>query len=51
MSDPRYPLGKFSFSGSLSAEQKKQCLDNIEQTPARFRTVVRGLSDAQLDTP
>ncbi len=51
MSDPRYPIGKFSYSGSLSAEQTKQFLDDIEQTPARLREAVRGLSDAQLDTP
>jgi uncharacterized damage-inducible protein DinB len=51
MSDPRYPIGKFSYNGSLSAEQKKQYLDDIEQTPARLRNAVRGLSDPQLDTP
>ena len=51
MSDPRYPVGKFSYSGPLSAEQKRAYLDNIEQTPPRMRATVRGLSDAQLDTP
>jgi len=51
MSDPRYPIGKFAYTGPLTADQKKQCLDDIEQTPARFRAAVRGLSDAQLDTP
>ena len=51
MSDPRYPIGKFSYTGPLSAEQKTQCLDDIEQAPAKFRAAVHGLSDAQLDTP
>ena len=51
MTDPRYPIGKFSYSGPLSAEQKKQCFDDIEQAPAKFRAAVRGLSDARLDTP
>ncbi len=51
MPDPRYPIGKFSFEGPLTAEQKKQCLNDIEQTPARLRTAVRGLSDEQLNTP
>jgi uncharacterized damage-inducible protein DinB len=51
MSDPRYPIGKFSFTGSPSANEKRQFLDDIEQTPARLRAAVRGLSDAQLDTP
>ncbi len=51
MTDPRYPIGKFSYSGPLTADQKKQCLDNIEQTPTRLREAVRGLTDTQLDTP
>ena len=51
MPDPRYPIGKFSFEEPLTAEQKKQYLNDIEQTPARLRTAVRGLSDEQLNTP
>ena len=51
MSDPRYPIGKFSYTGPLTHEQKKECLENIEQTPARLRAAIRGLSDEQLDTP
>lgn len=51
MSDPRYPIGKFSYGGAVSADQKKQFLDEIEQAPARLREAVRGLSDAQLNTP
>src|SRR5277367_1282072 len=51
MSDPRFPIGKFSYSGPLSATEKKQCIDNIEQAPALYRQAVRGLTDAQLDTP
>ena len=34
MSDSRYPIGKFSYAGPLTAEQKQQCLTDIEQTPA-----------------
>jgi uncharacterized damage-inducible protein DinB len=51
MSDPRYPIGKFSFDGNLTAEQKRQYLNDIEQAPARLRDAVRGLSDQQLNTP
>jgi len=51
MSDPRYPIGEFSYSGSLSADDKKKFLDDIEQTPARLRAAVAGLSEQQLDTP
>jgi hypothetical protein len=50
-SDPRYPIGKFSFEGPLSEEQKNRFLDDIELTPARLKAAVGGLSEAQLDTP
>jgi len=51
MTDPRYPIGKFLFEGSLTDQQKATFLDDIEQTPARMRAAVRGLSEGQLDTP
>jgi len=51
MSDPRYPIGKFSYDGPLTAEQKQQYLTDIEQTPARLRAALHGLSGEQLDTP
>lgn len=51
MADIRYPIGKFSFDGTLTEEQKTKFLDDIEQTPARLEAAVRGLSDKQLDTP
>jgi len=51
MSDPRYPIGKFSYSSPLTADLKNQFLNDIEQTPTRLREAVRGLSDAQLDIP
>ena len=51
MPDPRYPIGKFSYSGPPTAEQTQQQLTNIEETPARLRAALGGLSDQQLDTP
>ena len=51
MSDPRYPIGKFSYTGPLTAEQKRRFLDEIEQTPTKLRAALQGLSDPQLDTP
>ena len=51
MTDPRFPIGKFSFDGNLTEVQKSQYLDDIEQTPTRLRGAVQGLSDEQLDTP
>lgn len=51
MADPRYPIGKFSFDGSLTEQQKFKFLDDVEQAPARLRAAVQGLSEQQLDTP
>jgi uncharacterized damage-inducible protein DinB len=50
-SDVRFPIGKFSYPGPLTPEQKQTCLGEIAQTPSKLRTAVKGLSDAQLDTP
>jgi hypothetical protein len=51
MSDPRYPIGKFSFEGTLTDPQRKQFIADIEQTPAAMRAAIKGLSTTQLDTP
>lgn len=51
MSDLRYPIGKFHFDGPLSEEQKKTSLDEIARAPANLRAAVKGLSQAQLETP
>lgn len=49
MDDLRYPIGK--FTGTYSEEQKPQYLDEIAQTPSRLRAAIKGMSEAQLDTP
>src|SRR3954453_11393171 len=51
MQDLRYPVGKFSFDGELTAEQRQKCIDDIAATPSRLRAAVQGLSAEQLDTP
>jgi uncharacterized damage-inducible protein DinB len=51
MDDLRYPIGKFSYDGHLSEDQKRAFLDDIAQTPKYLRAAVQGLSEAQLDTP
>ncbi len=50
MTDLRYPIGKFKYDG-LTEDQNRTFLDEIAQTPAKMRAAVKGLSDAQLDTP
>jgi uncharacterized damage-inducible protein DinB len=51
MTDLRYPIGKFKYDGHLTEDQKRTFLDEIAQTPVKLRAAVKGLSDAQLDTP
>jgi len=51
MTDARCPIGKFSFEGPLSDDQRIEFLEDIEQAPARLKAAVKGLSAQQLDTP
>lgn len=51
MTDARFPIGKFHYEGPLSDDQKRAFLDDVEQTPAKLRAAVAGLSEKQLDTP
>jgi hypothetical protein len=47
----RYPVGKFTFEGNLTSEQRIKEIDEIAATPARLRDAVKGLSLEQLETP
>jgi uncharacterized damage-inducible protein DinB len=51
MTDPRYPVGKFHYEGPPTDAQKQAFLGEIAQAPANLRAAVKGLSDAQLNTP
>jgi len=51
MSDPRYPIGKFTFSGPPDEEQRKRLVDDIAQAPAALRAAVQGLTPKQIETP
>jgi uncharacterized damage-inducible protein DinB len=51
MTDLRYPIGKFHYEGPPTDDDKQKYLADIEQTPARLRAAIQGLSDQQLDTP
>jgi uncharacterized damage-inducible protein DinB len=51
MIDLRYPVGKFQFDGPLTEQQKQKALDDIASAPANLRKAVKGLSEAQFDTP
>ena len=51
MTDPRYPIGRFQAPESISPQDRTRYIESIGSAPARLRAAVRGLSDAQLDTP
>ncbi|HEY2548838.1 MAG TPA: putative metal-dependent hydrolase, partial [Candidatus Acidoferrum sp.] len=49
--DPRYPIGKFAMPADVTAERRQAAIEEIAATPAKLRAAVKGLNDAQLDTP
>jgi hypothetical protein len=49
--DLRYPIGEFRFPDVVSAEDRRKFIDQIAEAPARLRSAVSGLSEAQLETP
>lgn len=49
--DLRYPIGKYRRPDSLTPEERTAAVRVIAETPAKLREAVRGLDDAQLDTP
>src|SRR5579864_448679 len=51
MTDLRFPIGKFNYPGPLNEQQMRSSIDDIACTPANLRKAIKGLSEAQLDTP
>ncbi len=51
MSDPRYPIGRFTVEGEITPERVALFIGDIEHAPAHLRSAVAGLHDARLDTP
>jgi hypothetical protein len=49
--DLRYPVGQFRRPESLDEAQRRRAIDAIAATPAKLRAALKGLTDAQLDTP
>lgn len=50
-SDLSYPIGRFERPGPSTAADRGARMDTLAALPANLRGAVRGLSDAQLDTP
>jgi len=51
MTDPRYPIGKFTYDGPPTPEQRTKLIDDIERAPAALRAAIQGLSPQQIETP
>lgn len=51
MSDPRFPIGKFTFNGPPDETERRRLIDEIERTPAALRAAVQGLSPQHIETP
>ena len=49
--DPRFPVGKFTKSASLTTADRQACIAEIAKLPAQISAAVRGLTAEQLDTP
>src|SRR5213594_3378154 len=51
MTDLRYPVGRFQWPEKINEEDRRRCLREVEEAPAKLREAVQSLSDAQLETP
>jgi uncharacterized damage-inducible protein DinB len=49
--DPRYPIGKFEMPKEITPALRQSAIDEIAEAPAKIRAAVKGLTDAQLETP
>ncbi|MFI5164322.1 MAG: YfiT family bacillithiol transferase [Bacteroidia bacterium] len=47
----RYPVGKFAFNKDADEKEIKQWISEIEKLPSQLRNAVKGLNEAQLNTP
>ena len=51
MADLQYPIGRFSFPDSTTAEERQTWIQEIARAPQDLRAAVARLSPEQLDTP
>jgi hypothetical protein len=50
VSDRRYPIGRFAWSGAATAAERARWIEEIAQAPAQLRAAVEGLTGEQLET-
>jgi uncharacterized damage-inducible protein DinB len=51
MTDARFPIGKFSYAGPPSEEERNKFIGELAQAPASLRSAVQGLAPSQIETP
>lgn len=51
MTDPRYPIGKFTPPQESDRASRLRAIQAIAETPGQLREAVQGLDETQLDTP
>jgi uncharacterized damage-inducible protein DinB len=49
--DARYPVGKYEEPAKVTPELRARAIQEIAATPEKLRVAVKGLNDAQLNTP
>ena len=49
--DVRYPIGKFQWPVTVSAEERARNIATLWTQPQRLRDAIHGLSEAQIQTP
>ena len=49
--DLRYPIGKFQWPVTVSAEERARNIATLWTQPQRLRDAIQGLSEAQIQTP
>lgn len=49
--DPRYPIGNFAMPKEVTPARRQQAIEELASTPAKLRAAVKGLNEAQLNTP
>jgi hypothetical protein len=47
----RFPIGRFVVPETITPEMRARYIEEIAAAPAAMRAAVKGLSEAQLDTP
>ena len=51
MTEPRYPIGDFSYEKPYNDQEIQEKIEAIATLPTRLRAAVKDLNQAQLDTP